>query len=215
MASTHVSVAPAAVNKTMAHILKHSRCDCVGLLLGSGIGKGQVEVNDVVPLFHERVMASTTETAFEMVEAINDGNQDRQIIGVYDAPIKGVNEEANQPLSILALNLAEQIKQASDSLDAIVVRIKVPQGGADEPASNSRTREVTEEEAESMQSVVLQAYAVQGTTMSKKIALSTGRDPDSVVTEMISSPARPYLDIVDFDDHFADVSKDWTNPEFE
>ena len=128
MASTHVSMAPAAVNKTIAHVLKHSRFDCVGLLLGSGIGRGQVEVNDVVPLFHDRVMASATETAFEMVEALNEGNQDRQIIGVYDAPLKGWSDETSQPLSVLALNLAEQIKQASDSLDAIVVQVKVPQG---------------------------------------------------------------------------------------
>ena len=201
MASTHVSMAPAAVNKTLAHILKHARFDCVGILLGSGIGRGQVEVNDVVPLFHDRVMTSATETAFEMIEALNEGNQDRQIIGVYDAPLRGVSEENNnsQSLSVLALNLAEQIKQASDSLDAIVVQVKVPQGSSD--SDSAVTREITAEEAENMQAVVLKAFAVQGTTISKKIALTTSRDPDAVVTEMTSNPARQYLDIVDFDDH--------------
>ena len=124
MASTSVSMAPAAVNKTLAHILKHHRTDCVGVLLGSGLGRGQVEVNDVVPLFHERVMVSATETALEMIEALNDGNDTRQIIGVYDAPIKTKSEEdSSQPLSQLALNLAEQIKQENNSLDSIVVRV--------------------------------------------------------------------------------------------
>ena len=99
MASTTVSMAPIAVNKTLAHVLKWSRNDCIGILLGSGIGRGQVEINDVVPLFHERVMAGPMETALEMIEAVNDGNDDRKIIGVYDAPIKGTNEEASQPLS--------------------------------------------------------------------------------------------------------------------
>ena len=100
MASTSVSMAPAAVNKTLAHILKHHRNDCVGVLLGSGLGRGQVEVNDVVPLFHERVMVSATETALEMIEALNEGNNSRKIVGVYDAPLKGSQEdESNQPLS--------------------------------------------------------------------------------------------------------------------
>ena len=93
MASTSVSMAPAAVNKTLAHILKHHSCDCVGVLLGSGIGRGQVEINDVVPLFHDRVMVSAMETALEMIEALYEGNDSRKIIGVYDAPIKGNQED--------------------------------------------------------------------------------------------------------------------------
>ena len=99
MASTSVSMAPAAVNKTIAHILKHHNRDCIGILLGSGIGRGQVEINDVIPLFHERVMVSTTETALEMIDALNEGNDSRKIIGVYDAPIKGIQEEAAQSMS--------------------------------------------------------------------------------------------------------------------
>ena len=106
MASTSVSMAPVAVVKTLAHALKYHKNDCVGLLLGSGIGTGQVEINDVVPLFHDRIMVSAMETAFEMVEALNSGQEGRQIIGVYDAPIKSKQEEG-QPLSFLALSLAE------------------------------------------------------------------------------------------------------------
>ena len=170
MASTTVSMAPIAVNKTLAHVLKWSRNDCIGVLLGSGIGRGQVEINDVVPLFHERVMAGPMETALEMIEAIHEGNDDRKIIGVYDAPIKGTNEEASQPLSQLALNLGEQIKQIHNSLDAIVVRVKVPQDV--EVQNEERIREITTvEEEESMCSVVLNAYAVQSQTQSKKIEL--------------------------------------------
>ena len=40
MASTNVSMAPAAITKTLAHILKHHRSDCIGILLGSGLGTG-------------------------------------------------------------------------------------------------------------------------------------------------------------------------------
>ena len=88
-------MAPAAVTKTLAHVLKHHRSDCIGALLGSGIGRGQVEINDVIPLFHERVMTSAMETALEMIEALNDSAPDRQIIGVYDAPIISTVTETN------------------------------------------------------------------------------------------------------------------------
>ena len=70
-------MAPAAVTKTLAHVLKHHRNDCIGVLLGSGIGRGEVEINDVVPLFHDRVMTSAMETALEMIEAYNDSAPDR------------------------------------------------------------------------------------------------------------------------------------------
>lgn len=41
----------------------------MGILLGSKAGN-TVTVTDVVPLFHERVMASAMEVAFEMVDAM-------------------------------------------------------------------------------------------------------------------------------------------------
>ena len=85
-------MAPAAVTKTLAHILKHHRRDCIGVLLGSGIGTGQVEVNDVVPLFHERITTPATETALEMIEAHFEGIEGRKIVGVYDAPIRGAEQ---------------------------------------------------------------------------------------------------------------------------
>ena len=188
MASTSVSMAPAAVNKTLAHILKHHRNDCVGVLLGSGLGRGQVEVNDVVPLFHERVMVSATETALEMIEALNEGNDSRKIVGVYDAPLKGSQEdESNQPLSQLALSLAEQIKQANNSLDSIVVRVKVPKDQVGDDETEEQTREITQEQEESMKSIILNVYACQGSTMSKKIALSTSTDPESVMSSLLGN----------------------------
>ena len=95
MASTSVSLAPPAVTKTVAHILKYHRFDCIGILLGQGLGTGSIEVNDVVPLFHERVMVSSMETALEMIEAHFEGDESRKVIGVYDAPIKGIGEESN------------------------------------------------------------------------------------------------------------------------
>ena len=45
-------------------------------------------MTDVVPLFHDRVMTSATETAMEMIECVFTKDKTRQIIGVYDAPLR-------------------------------------------------------------------------------------------------------------------------------
>ena len=56
-----------ALQKSVAHLLKHQKSDCIGLLVGFKEAN-QVTVSDVIPLFHERVMACSTEIAFEMIE---------------------------------------------------------------------------------------------------------------------------------------------------
>ena len=88
---------------------------------------------------------------------------------------------------------------------------KEAEGEDDEP----KTREVTEDEAENMASVILNAYACQGVQHAKKVALQTSLEPQASMREMVSNPARAYLEIVDFDDHFENVALDWTNPDFE
>jgi hypothetical protein len=84
-----------AYKKLMLHSLKHSKSDCLGLLLGKKSGN-VVTVTDAVPLFHNRVMSGLLEVAFEMTEcAIKD--QGLKIVGVYEAPLTAV-ESTPTPL---------------------------------------------------------------------------------------------------------------------
>ena len=163
MASQSVSMAPKATTKMLAHVLKHHQKDCVGVLLGSGLGRGEVLINDVIPLFHERVMTSATEIAFEMIEAyFGEDNQDLQVIGVYDAPIRADVEGNNSQsagLSPLALNLGEQIKQATGKLDSVIIQVKCPKGEVED--DGSQVREITAAEEENMRSVIVKAFACQ------------------------------------------------------
>ena len=46
-------------------------------------------------------------------------------MGVYDAPLKVKNDDA-VPITSLALTIAEQIKSHNDTLDVIVLSIRVP-----------------------------------------------------------------------------------------
>ena len=157
-----MSMAPAAVTKTLAHVLKHHCNDCIGVLLGGGTGR-EVEINDVVPLFHERVMTPAVETALEMIEALYDGQSDKKIIGVYDAPIKGVSEDGQHQVSSLALSLAEQIKQANDSVDSIIIRVVVPKG-SDGESEEPQVREISTAEEENLRAVLFNAFACQSTS---------------------------------------------------
>ena len=83
-------------------------------------------VTDVIPLFHERVMACSTEIAFEMIEAHLQGQPAKNILGVYDAPIKYKNQDGSAvPLSQVALLLGEQIKNKYDVLDSVIVSLRI------------------------------------------------------------------------------------------
>ena len=84
------------MNKAIAHTLKHSNKDCIGILLGKA-DKGNIVVEDAVPLFHDRVFASALESAFTMVQCVYE---DRQIVGVYDAPLKYKPGDAIQMSSL-------------------------------------------------------------------------------------------------------------------
>ena len=109
-----------ALRKSVSHILKYHRHDCVGILLGQK-QSGKIEVTDAVPLFHERVMASAAETALEMIESVYGSDKTKQVVGVYDAPLRVKDEPSKSPLSTLAVTLAEQIKVVQGSLDTPVV----------------------------------------------------------------------------------------------
>ena len=69
------------------------------------------------------------------------------------------------------------------------MRVKVPkdQVGDDNDETEEQTREITQEQEDSMRSVIMNVYACQGSTMSKKIALSTSTDPESVMSSLLGN----------------------------
>ena len=91
MATNKVVCEAHALQKSIAHILKHHKSDCIGILLGHRDG-GTVTVTDAIPLFHDRVMSSAMETALEMIECVFDQDKDKTIVGVYDAPLRVKND---------------------------------------------------------------------------------------------------------------------------
>ena len=207
MVSKQVNLGQASLTKSIGHLLKHQKSDCVGILLGEKKDDGSVTVNDAVPLFHERVMASATEIAFEMVETLYGADQTKQIVGVYDAPIRLKSDDSRAVLvSQLAISLADQIKSKQEALSTVIVSLRPSEERNLE--NDEKVREINEDE-ESENSLILTAYSCQGPTQTNKIKLSCQVDAEDVMKQLIEQGL--YMQCVDFDEHLADISLDWTN----
>ena len=57
----------------------------------------------------------------------------------------------------------------------------------DTEEADERTREITPEQEETMRSIILNVYACQGSTQSKKIAMSTSTDPENVMSSLLGN----------------------------
>ena len=69
-------------------------------------------------------MSSALESALELIEIayLKDGEQ---VLGVYDAPLRFKLDDS-VPITPLAITIVEQIKAVKDTLDGIILSIRVP-----------------------------------------------------------------------------------------
>lgn len=61
-----INIDKRAYGKIMLHCIKHNTSDCIGVLIGKE-SDGTTVINDVVPLFHDRVFAPQLEVALKFV----------------------------------------------------------------------------------------------------------------------------------------------------
>jgi len=65
------------------HSIKYHNFDCIGVLIGNKNG-GSLEVEDCIPLFHQRFMTGSCEIAFDMIQSVYLKG-DQRIVGLYEA----------------------------------------------------------------------------------------------------------------------------------
>ena len=77
-------------------------------------------------------------------------------------------------------------------------------------------REVKDGEEDEDSILIVKAYAVGTSTESKlkPVSLETKEEPKDICVELAREKSKQYLEVVDFDEHFNDVSLDWTNLQF-
>jgi|LauGreDrversion4_2_1035121.scaffolds.fasta_scaffold133984_2 hypothetical protein len=111
-------IEPKAYKKLFMHTLKYSKSECIGVLLGRKQDK-QVIIDDVIPLFHSKVMSGMLEVAFEMIEN-TCVTESRKIVGVYEAPILMGGADIPTPLGI---NICGTIKTLGHFSEPCIISI--------------------------------------------------------------------------------------------
>jgi len=184
-----------AYKKLMLHIMKYSKSDCLGVLIGAKNDKN-VKVEDAVPLFHNRLMSGMLEVAFEQIEANLPEGQ--KIVGVYEAPVLAP-ESTPSPIGA---SVASQIKQSGHFNEPCIFSIKV--ATVVDPVHRDRQSQKFETELHSMSS-----GGPTSTLLTKQTV--SALDFRVIQPHIVD---RSYLKICDFDDHFENVENDWLNSEF-
>ncbi|EYU33720.1 hypothetical protein ABFS82_08G167500 [Erythranthe guttata] len=184
--------------KLILHSLKHRSSAVNGVLIGRSSADGAaVEIVDSVPLFHSQIgLLPPLEIALIMIEEYY-GEKGLSVVGYFHA-----NERYDDfELAGVAKNIGDHITRYFP--DAALLLLDNKKLG---DLSKGKDR-----------SPVLQLYTKDASTW--KLAGSKGsnqltiKEPsaNTVLLDYISS--EKWNEIVDFDDHLDDISKDWLNSE--
>lgn len=185
--------------KLVLHSIKHKSSAVNGVLLGhASASAGDVEIVDAIPLFHSQLgILPPLEIAFFMIEEYCKGNK-WSIVGYFHANERFDDAE----LGSVPKNIADHIHQHFPQCALLLLDAKKLKAL---PKSKDR-------------SPVMQLYT-KDASRSWKLAGSNGscqltlKEPlaNEVLLDYISS--EKWKEVLDFDDHLDDISKDWLNKE--
>jgi hypothetical protein len=207
--STKYEIGQTAYVKTVLHALKHPTNAVSGVLVGKVAGSAvdnanttenseesfKVEIVDAVPLFHgQHGLLPMLELALSQVEDyLSLEKEGLVIVGYYHA-----NERFDDyELSPLARRIAEHIARYTPQAGVLLLDNRLL--GALKKGTNKKP--------------VVQLYtrdAARGWRENGDLTLKEAT-ANSILADYISEKRQHAL--VDFDDHLADISKDWLNPD--
>lgn len=182
--------------KLVLHAIKHKTSAVNGILLGRLSGDGIVDIVDSVPLFHSQIgVLPPLEIALIMIEEYYT-DKGLSIVGYFHA-----NERFDDlELSNVAKNIGDHISKYLPVAALLLLDNK-----KFEALAKGKDR-----------SPVMQLYTKDG-SRSWKLAdennLLSIKEPAANVVLLDYISSNKSKDIVDFDDHLDDISKDWLNSE--
>jgi len=199
---TTYEVAPEAYLKMVMHAKKHAHEECNGLLIGTTSEGGdghRVCVEDAVPLFHGTVgVAPMAEVALAQVAQHARKKKGMLVVGCYHANERADDDtvgprakwladgvQRNAPKACLLLLDNARFHQADTGTSVPLFHCHVKEGGKWKRGNPDGNQPV-------------EAKLVPATS-------------PGVLAEYLKE--KRHLQIVDFDDHLDDPSKDWLNPE--
>ncbi|KAL3614824.1 hypothetical protein CASFOL_040485 [Castilleja foliolosa] len=183
--------------KLVLHALKHRTSAVNGVLIGrSSADASTVEILESVPLFHTQIgLLPPLEIALIMIEEYY-GEKGLSIVGYFHA-----NERYDDfELPSVGKNIGDHITRYFPQAALLLLdnkRLEYLHKGKDRnPVMQLYTKDAS-------------SWKVVGSKESNQLAL---KEPsaNTVLLDYISSGK--WKDIIDFDDHLDDISKDWLNP---
>ncbi|KAJ7963585.1 ER membrane protein complex subunit 8/9-like [Quillaja saponaria] len=185
--------------KLVLHALKHRTSAVNGILIGRISSENEVvEITDSVPLFHSHIgLLPQLEISLILIEECY-ASKGMNIVGYFHA-----NERADDyELSGVAKNVGDHIYRYFPQAGILLL-------------DNKKLNALTKSKD---RNAVMQLY-VRDASRTWKQAQSDGssrlsiKEPSAnlVLLDYISS--EKWNEVVDFDDHLDDISKDWLNPE--
>ncbi|KAL6538493.1 hypothetical protein OROGR_012481 [Orobanche gracilis] len=184
--------------KVVLHALKHRTSTVNGVLLGRSSADGSaIEITDSVPLFHSQIgLLPPLEIALIMIEEYY-GEKGLSIVGYFHA-----NERYDDfELSSVAVNIGDHITRYFPQAAVLLLdnrRLQdLPKGKDRSPVMQLYTKDAS-------------GWKLCGSKGSNQLTL---KEPsaNTMLSDYISSGK--WKDIIDFDDHLDDISKDWLNSE--
>ncbi|KAL7186779.1 hypothetical protein ACSBR2_028495 [Camellia fascicularis] len=186
--------------KLILHALKHRSSAVNGVLLGrlsGGDSNPVVEIADSVPLFHSQIgLLPPLEIALIQIEEYY-GAQGLSIVGYFHANERFDDSE----LGNVAKNIGDHIHRYFSQAGLLLLDNKKL-----EALSKGKDR-----------SPVIQLYTRDSSKSWRLIGDGSSRltmkEPAANIVLLDYISNQKWQDIVDFDDHLDDISKDWLNPE--
>ncbi|XP_057982508.1 ER membrane protein complex subunit 8/9 homolog [Malania oleifera] len=195
-------IAQTAYIKLVLHARKHKTSAVNAVLLGRSLSpaadSATVEISDAVPLFHSQIgVLPPLEIALILIEEYCSP-RGLSIVGYFHA-----NERFDDvELGIVAKNIGDHIHRYFPQAGVLLLDNKkleaLPKGKDQSPVMQLYTRDASKN------------WKLVGSNGSSRLII---KEPmaNTVLLDYIAS--EKWREIVDFDDHLDDVSKDWLNVE--
>ncbi|GAU28286.1 hypothetical protein TSUD_256140 [Trifolium subterraneum] len=182
--------------KLVLHSLKHPTSAVNGVLIGR-ISNDTVEITDTVPLFHSQIpLLPQLEISLILIEEYFSA-KGLNIVGYFHA-----NERSDEfELGGVAKNIGDHISRYFPQAAILLLDNKKLEALKKSKGSGAVTQLYVRDASKNWKLVPSDA--------NNRFSL---KEPSAnlILLDYISS--EKYRDIVDFDDHLDDISKDWLNP---
>ncbi|KAK3008695.1 hypothetical protein RJ639_015244 [Escallonia herrerae] len=187
--------------KLVLHALKHKTSAANGVLLGRLSGSDAspvVEVTDSVPLFHSQIgVLAPLEIALIMIEE-HYGAQGLSIVGYFHANERFDDAE----LGNIAKNIGDHIYKNLPQAALLLLDNKKLEALSKQKEMAPVMQLFTKDASKS--------WKLVGSDGSSRLLL---KEPSANIVLMDYISSGKWMDIIDFDDHLDDISKDWLNSE--